>query len=237
MKRQSGQGAVEFVVIMLIFLAFLGGIFEMTRIFRAKHTLNESTFLAAREGALNHAQLDSMVGRLGEGMADLFIVESSLSSLTEANFKSSALAYATQAVGGGVEIVSPTKAVFDQLSKELYIPFDGSSEPTTVRVIPNDNLRWRPNDVASLDDGESVNLKDANLLKIRTTWCQRLVVPGLDYLIYTVANAADSSGRQSPCQKISIGTQLTDIERCWYIAVTSDATVRMQTPVLGDDLQ
>ncbi|MDQ7735561.1 TadE/TadG family type IV pilus assembly protein [Halomonas sp. SpR1] len=236
MKRQSGQGTVEFVVIMLLFLAFLGGIFEMTRIFRAKHTLNESTFLAAREGALNHAQLDSMVGRLGEGMADLFIVESSLSSLTEASLKSSALAYATQAVGGGVEIVSPTKAVFDQLSKELYIPFDGSLEPATVRVIPNDNLRWRPNDVASLDDGESVNLKDANLLKIRTTWCQKLVVPGLDYLIYLVADAADSSGRQSPCQKISIGAQLTDIERGWYIAVTSDATVRMQTPVLGDDL-
>ncbi|MEC4766143.1 TadE family protein [Halomonas sp. CUBES01] len=236
MHRQSGQGTVEFVVVMLIFLAFLGGIFEMTRVFRAKHTLNEATFLAAREGALNHARIDPMVARLGEGMADLFMVKDSKTSLTKALLVSRAHAEAFQASGGGVKIVSPTKSVFNQLSKEQFIPFDGNQQPSTVRVIPNDNLRWRPNEVANLDGDSNIDLKDANLLKIRTIWCQRLVVPGLDFLIYQVAGAVGNSQRQSTCRQVSSGSQVSGVASGWYIAIASDATVRMQTPVLGDDL-
>ena len=75
-----------------------------------------------------------------------------------------------------------------------------------VRAIPNDNLKWRPNKIAATEGGENINLKDANLLKISTVWCQRLVVPGLDILIYQIVQSLNSSPKQSACQRVSVGS-------------------------------
>lgn len=233
LHRQRGQGSVEFVVVILLFLSLIGGLFEMTRIFRAKNTLNEATFMAAREGALNYAKLDPMVAQLGESMSDLFMTNSSPASLVQAKAKSTLLAEASQMAGAGIHIVSPTKDIFDQLSVDQFISID-DAEPARVRAIPNDNLKWRPNTLASLGDGRDISIKDANLLKIDAIWCQRLVVPGLDILIYQILHKFNNSPQQQACRAVSTAAGGSGIASGRYIAISADATIRMQTPVLLD---
>lgn len=42
--------------------------------------------------------------------------------------------------------------------------------------------------------------------------------------------------RQGVCNLVSTVSQALDVARGWYIAIRSDATTRMQTPVVVDDL-
>lgn len=247
-SRQRGQGAVEFVIVFVLFAALFMGLFEMTRVFRVKHVLNTATFSAARAGVLNNALKGPMNAELASAMAPIYARENSISGFAAAVARARAFGIALDAAGGGVEIVSPTAAVFDQLARTQYLPADGAGSIQEVTVIPNDNLRWRPPEVAVIDaDGQAVavNLQDANLLKIRAIWCHRLVVPALDRLIFEIVDGfagALRNARQGVCSRLSLGGQLVDeltgagLAGGYYIAVSADAVVRMQSPVLGDDL-
>lgn len=248
LPKQGGQGAVEFVIVFVLFAALLTGLFEMTRVFRAKHVLNTATFSAARAGALNNALKGPMNAELATSMAPIYARANSPTGLIGAVARARAFGLALEAAGGGVHIVSPTEGMFQQLARTQYLPTEGEGGTRRVNVIPNDNLRWRPPDVAVVDaDGReiAVNLQDANLLKVRSVWCHRLVVPALDRLIFTVVDGfsqALSSSRQGICSRISAGGALVDevvsadIAGGFYIAIAADAIVRMQSPVLAEDL-
>ena len=141
--------------------------------------------------------------------------------------------------GIGVTVVSPTRAIFDGLARTQHIRRSDESEYRWQTVIPNDNLRYRPRDTAPVETDQGtrqINLQDANLLRIRSLWCHRLVVPGLDKLIFKLANQADVlSLRQTVCSAIS-DQDLPGVARGYYLAVTADAMVRMQSAVVADDL-
>lgn len=237
---QRGQGAVEFVIIFVLFLALLTGLFEMTRVFRTKHTLNAATFSAARAGALSNARLEPMNAELANGMALLFSQGATPSGLVSALAKAQAFGLALDAVGGGVQIVSPTRQIFNQLHTTQYLPNEDDTALQAVDVIPNDNLRWRPAGNAKINaNGQQfdINLQDANLLKVRSLWCHRLVVPALDRLIYNVVNALPfASSRQAVCNAISIGGATAGVAPGYYLAISADATLRMQSPVVSNDL-
>ena len=70
-----------------------------------------------------------------------------------------------------VEIISPTKAAFDALQQD--------------NRIPNDNLMYRSG------DGDGMSIQDANLLKIRVTYCVRLIVPVVNRVIYSLSNGIE----------------------------------------------
>lgn len=243
--RQSGQGSVELIVVMVLFAALITGLFEMTRVFRAKHTLNTATFMADRAGALHNAKLDPMNAALANGMTPLFSSgASSVTGLTTALAKAQAFANALRMAGGGVQIVSPTRDIFNQLSHDLYLPNPDDTGLLRIHAIPNDNLRWRPAGSANVDvsvngatEHHQINVQDANLLKIRSLWCQRLVVPGLDRAIYDIVNTPlFFSARQGVCSRLTAASQATGIATGYYIAISADSTLRMQTPIVGDDL-
>lgn len=234
---QCGQGTVEFVIIFALFAALLMGLFEMTRVFRIKHMLNEATFSAARAGALNNARVEPMTAELANRMARAYIHGESAAALTAAIDEARLYMQALQAAGRGVRIVSPTRAIFDQLKKRQWLRLDGDNRHRFHYVIPNDNLRWRPRRTASVQGGKAeINLQDANLLKIRTLWCHRLMVPGLDRVIYAVVNALAPSERQNVCNTISATSQTLGLAPGWYLAISADATIRMQTPVVRNNL-
>ncbi len=235
--RQRGAGSVEIVVIMLLFVALITGLFEMTRVFRTKHTLNTATFMAARAGALHHARKAPMESELARAMAPAYLFgQRDSEGVARAVSRSSAM---TALPGIGAEIVSPTRQIFDALARTQRIRRSDESEFRWQHVIPNDNLRYRPREMAPVDteDGtRQINLQDANLLRIRSLWCHRLVVPGLDRLVFDLVNQADVlSQRQAICSAIS-DRDIPGVTRGYYLAVTADAVVRMQSAVVADDL-
>lgn len=235
---QRGQSIVEFLTIFALFASLLMGLFEMTRAFRAKYVLTTATFSAARIGALHNARAEPMGAELANGMSALYVIGS---RNPEALLLARARAQALEALPGvGVQIVSPTKRMYDGLARQQWVRRADEGEYGWHRVIPNDNLRWRPRDEVSIDTvngGRLVNVQDANLLKVRSVWCHRLVVPALDRLIFMIATSAEfTNARQAVCAAVSVGSEAAGVASGYYIAVSADSIVRMQSPVVADDL-
>lgn len=237
-RRQQGQGAVEFLVVFLGFAALFLGLFEMTRVYRAKHVLNTATFQAARAGSLLNARTAPMDAELANGMVVLFMASRrSSAGLSEARKQTQAL---VSLPGIGVQVLSPTRGAYDQLRRRQWIRRSDEDAHRWQDVIPNDNLRLRPRQAARIEteDGPAqIDLQDANLLRVRSLWCHRLVVPGLDRVVFEIVNLAPwRSARQAVCSAISQGAAPA-VARGFYVAIAADALVRMQSAVVADDLQ
>ena len=80
----------------------------------------------------------------------------------------------------------------------------------TENEIPNDHLMYR---VAN--DGEGMSIQDANLLKIRVTYCVKLVVPFVDRIIYGVT--AGIQGVRQLTNESFAGTAETNGNHCTAI--------------------
>src|SRR6185312_5717074 len=123
-----------------------------------------------------------------------------------------------------ISIVNPTTTAFNA--------YKGQSE--TGNEIPNDNLMYRPTDIS----GGGMNIQDANLLKVRVTYCYTMTVPIINKLIYTLvvdpvsapgntgADMLEAQGeggttKNSRCSNINDGE--------YRIPVTSEAVVRMES--------
>lgn len=157
---QRGQSLVEFVVAIGVFGTFLLGIFQTALLYRAKTTVDYAAFVAARDGSLNGATQASVNDGLVKGLAPLYATDASALGLLKAAGKAKAAEIAHQA---RVQIVSPTKAMFNQVA---VLQFDG------VKAIPNDDLAYR-----------SPEVRAANLLKVKVTYDYPLIVPVVDKLI------------------------------------------------------
>lgn len=209
----------------------------MTRLYRGKHSLNTATFLAARAGALHHARLAPIEAELARSMAPVYLLgQRDAQGLSLAIARTRAL---IAQPGVGAQIVSPTRDIFDQLARPLRIQRSDESEFRWQAVIPNDNLRERPREMANVttDQGDRpIHLQDANLLRIRSLWCHRLIVPGLDRWVFDWVSAfGPQTERQQVCSAIS-DREIPGIARGYYLAVSADAVVRMQSAVVADDL-
>lgn len=113
--------------------------------------------------------------------------------------------------------------------------------------IPNDNLHIRPSATSSVVVlGESVrmNLQDANLLKINAHWCAPLSVPFGRFALYQWNRTwswvyANLGGNEHPHWPVCLAKTVANAEasargevaRLMYIPVSSDAIVRMQSPI------
>lgn len=231
--RARGQGSVEFGVIFMLFILMMGGVVEMTYLFRAKQTLDHATFQAARSGATNNARLEPMRRTLARYMAPLYThgkrgvpAMTAAVALAEANQAAIAIGHDT------ITVISPTVDVFNELAREQKVRTSVDDEAVLQTVLPNDNLNWRDREVANISvDGfaATVTLQDANLLKIRGTWCYRLVVPGVDRVIWNTVNAINASTtEQDACNTLSL------VPRSYYLAISSTAVTRMQSAVVND---
>lgn len=138
---------------------------------------------------------------------------------------------------------------------ESQLRRNGNNNPSTrcteqrFRQIPNDNLNIRSTALKTVNVGGTsvrMNLQDVNLLKVKGYWCAPLVVPLVNNLLYKVLNNADKDlevrrlivNRHTmlrACErKTQINEILSNLGRSWrtyYIPVTSDSVVRMQSPI------
>ena len=115
------------------------------------------------------------------------------------------------------------------------------------RQIPNDNLSARSTAESSLRvNGQTVrmNLQDANLLKITTHWCAPLEIPFGRFTVYYFRLSWERlytalGGSRHPhwgvCRRKTLLNQLENnrlgTPRILFVPISSDAIVRMQSPV------
>ena len=212
-----------------ILLILLLGTLQFIFIYEAKMALNYATFIATRQGALKNGKMDEIESALYSGLTPLFSHGKDLQALKDAR------ALAKLELGNNhlakVSIVNPTPGAYSGFANS-----DGE--------IPNDNLMYR--DPANYSD--SMNVQDANLLKVRVTYCVRLVVPIVNRMIYSmVVNPAstpakiDSAAYQgtsiAAAELLKTATPGSATGPCieptnaypYRIPVTSEAVVRMQS--------
>lgn len=226
--RQRGQALAEYIYVFPILALLILGAIQFGFIYQAKATLNYATFAATRQGALHNGSMSAIVDGLVSGMMPLFTHSSATGGQRNFDLLKDAWKRSSSQMTNpkltSIAIVNPTKAALGA--------YKGLSDSNDE--IPNDNLMYRPTDLV---DG-SMNIQDANLLKVRITYCYRLIVPILNKLIFhltidppatpdeigTAPDLLASTGGNSktlPC---------TGIDDEYRIPITSEAVVRMQTP-------
>lgn len=227
-RSQTGQAMVETIVIMIATLLLLLGGIQIGLIFNAKNTLNYATFEAARAGALNYADKRAIEYAFARGMSPLYSSALAADSMLDkvANVKTARNRVLDEAKAEKfvcIKRLNPTNAAFnghgvrDELGR-------------FSRVIPNDNLLYRPN----TDGGSGVSIQDANLLKLEITYCYPMYVPMISTLIRrlmgTIPDPDPLEGWTAP----NLGGFKNNCLANNRFPLTSQGIVRMQTPAKND---
>ncbi len=217
-RAQQAQAMTEFLIIIPVLILLIFGAVQAAFIYSAKNGLNYATFQAARLGAMNNAQYDDMRRGLLRGMFPMF-----------SHFPNDPMKYTAEEIDNYVLItrISPDSASFSAWS-DSHDDLFGDGQ--TVEAIPNDNLMYRPTQQSP------VSIQDANLLKIRVQYCMKLIVPMVDRLLSSTSKF-NHRGTASSFREVSQNTtdQYSAICRARRgFVITSEATVRMQSPAAED---
>ena len=166
----GGQSMVEFLILLPSLLLIVFGIIQFSLIFQANSILRHAAFVGARQGALSNGKMESIKDGVASGMTPLFMrVNSSVPGITDlARARMISTIEIFNPHTASIEILSPTSEAFKEHNNGV--------------AIPNDNLMYRPTTVEG-----GVSVQDANLLKIRVSYCFKLVVPFVNKLIYGMA--------------------------------------------------
>lgn len=167
-RRQAGQATIEYLYVIPILLILLLGSLQFVFIYQAKQTLNYATFNGTRSGALNNGLMTAIQDGLVSGLAPMFVHDETLTALKTA--RKLALKELSDNKLARIQIINPTPAALSEYAN-------------SAGQIPNDNLMYRPTDAGS----SGMNVQDANLLKVRVTYCVRMVVPIVNRMIYAFA--------------------------------------------------
>ena len=165
--RQRGATLVEFVIIFPLAVLFVLSLIQFGVVYMMKLELNHAAFMAARAGAMNNANTSVIRDNLLRGLNQSFEKQDTASDFTRIG-----TAYASSKVKAidptllDVTLVNPSPAAFKDF---------GVVDPTTkVTYIPNDNIEFRSN---GLGGTSKMNLRDANLLKLKVIYGYDLKVP------------------------------------------------------------
>ena len=201
MKKQRGQSMVEFAVVFIPMMFLILAAIQFVLIYQTKITLNYATFEAARAGSLENASRKAVDNGFARGFSPLF-----------ARF---ATTHKDDKTGYGELLEGVNKArklVRQELDEkfvkiELLNPKENMFRSFPNNTIPNDHLGFRK-------PTNGVNLQDANLLKIRITYCMKLIVPMVSNFITTVAGGSCAAPKEN------------------RFPIVSQTIMRMQSPAI-----
>lgn len=232
--RQGGFSLVEHIWLWPVLVMLTLGSIQLGLLFKARATVNNATFLAAREGSINHADKSVMRNTLAMAMAPLYVKKApSLAKLTRSQVEQVAAAMIGK---GAIQVISPTPEIFRAFAVKQY-SLEKSRAKTRERQmlqIPNDNLNVRSSASKTVKVGGNniaINLQDANLLKIRGHWCYELEVPMVNVLIRKTMRTLGSASHPHwvNCEALSL------VDGKHRIPVSGHSVVRMQSPVRCSD--
>lgn len=227
-KRYAGGASmVEFIIVLPILLLLCLGILQFGLLYQAKSTLDYAALQAARAGALNNGKSAAMKSGLARGLAPLYARTASLAgqqlALAASNLD------LMKPGSYKIDVINPTSAAMQDFGRT------GEYAGANVQQIPNDTLMFR-NTTAGSSSG--LTIQDANLLKIRVTYCYEMYVPFANRTIFSLMNKInDIYSTGSPGMEIPLAPNacyaLSTVEGTWRIPLESEAIVRMQTPYQG----
>lgn len=200
-RRQRGQSMTEFIIVWPVLVLLVFGTLQLILIYLAKSTLNYATFEATRAGTLNQARREEVDLGFIRGMAPMYTTH--IRSVNDAREK------IEEEINDGnvcIERINPTSSAFDEFA-------DADNQ------IPNDNLMFRDPAVQS-----GTTIQEANLLKIRVTYCYELIVPIINRLIPQLMEAGGLTGGSYE-------------QRCWEqnrIPIKAQGILRMQSAAIQD---
>ncbi|MBN9409126.1 MAG: pilus assembly protein [Burkholderiales bacterium] len=176
-RAAAGQSIVEYLIILPTLLLLLLSAVQFGLLYQVKSQLNYATFNAVRTGALKNGSMTSMKDSLAAGLSPLFTHKPGLEGMLRGRLVGTIEVFNPMVTK--VTVLNPTSTMFD--AHKAADP-RGSGK----QQIPNDNLQYRPTTVKG-----GVNIQDANILKIRVTYCAKLVVPIANVVFYTLVSGAD----------------------------------------------
>ena len=215
---QRGQTMVEYLIILPALLLLVLGVIQFALIYQAKSTLNYATFMGARQGALKNASMFSVMDGVAGGMTPLFMRTTDAAAIQDlAKARIIAAIEIFNPLTAKVEILSPTQEAFDEFM------VDGE--------IPNDNLMYRSSDAG---ENSGMSIQDANLLKVRVTYCVKLVVPFVDRVIYALTTGI--LGVQNLANKSYTDSTLEETPNLCSTISSPKASLRREVQTLTDAL-
>lgn len=162
---QRGVSLIEFTIVFPVAVLIVLAVIQAGFMYMAKLSLNHATFMAARAGAVNNARMGAIREALVRGLSPFYQDASTTDDVPRL-----AAAYARAQVDAvpflDITLLNP--------SPEAFVDFGVRDPARRVTYIPNDNLEWRSDVVGARS---RVNLRDANLLKIRVVYGYELKVP------------------------------------------------------------
>lgn len=181
-KRRQGRGQalVEYLILLPTLLLLVLGAIQFALLYRIKSTLNYATFIGARQGALKNASTTSIKDGIAAGMTPLFTFGPDMGSMLKG--RAIAMIEVFNPLTMKVTVVNPTA---DAATDFAVDDPEDTSNPKKKKVIPNDNLTYRPTSAGSKS---GISIQDANLMKIRVTYCAKLIVPLANVTIYSLVN-------------------------------------------------
>lgn len=241
-RRSYGQAMPEMLIVFPLVVILMMSIVQLALLYRAKATLNNATFLAARSGSLHNGFVEPMQWVFYQRMAALGKIEPGKKGSTTAGFYANPSDTLLQRVRDEteayhdydvVEVMFPTRAVFNHFAIAVneLVPCSGSSCPggggfrlagQSVLQIPNNNLDARNRD-NHLIGGNNVTLQDANLLSIKSRFCYAMEVPVANFIIWrTYGSLYANDPEWRLCQ--------SGYEGEYTIPLIGHSMVRMQSP-------
>ena len=200
--KQKGQTIVEYLIVLPCLLLLVLGVIQFLFIYQAKTSLNYAAFMGARQGALKNAAMFSIMDGVASGMTPYFM-RTAIGATPNSVDLSKARRIATIEIfnpsSTEIKILNPTTAAMD-----YFVSFSEMENE-----IPNDHLMYR------VANGGGMSIQDANLLKIRVTYCVKLVVPFVDRIIYGVT--AGIQGVRQLTNESFAGTAETNGNYCTAI--------------------
>ena len=213
--RQRGSAMIEFTIVGPIISLIGLAILQYGMLFFAKNQINHASFMAARAGAMAHADLTEIQEAYARALVPMYGGGQNTADLAA----SLAKANLDLATNSRVVILNPTKESFDDWnSPALQTQYNKGSK----RVIPNSNQAYADQ---SIKPNSGQNIGDANLIKVRITYGFEPKIPLVATIIKLYLKWLDTKDD-------AFHTQLIDAGR---IPVVVDATLQMQSDAIEGD--
>ncbi len=191
-RRVGGASTIEFLLAgVLVLLPLTFAILEFAQLTVARNALNFAAFEAARAGAVTGIDPAAMRMALARGLVPLFA-----SAAADGAEGGSQAARGIRAMGRALvevnrpdllqlRIENPSPAALDDFVTDV----DG------VRAMPNTALRFRN----PWGPRSGQTLRDANTLAIRVSYCRKLIMPVISYVLPLLLRGQTTDPRAQIC--------------------------------------
>ena len=207
---QRGSAMIEFAVVgpLLTLIGLI--ILQYAMMFNAKNLVNHASFMAARAGTMQNANLGSVRVAYAKALIALYGGGRDSAELVQAYAK----AQADTSVNAKIDLLNPTKESFDDWNDtDLQAKYG-------ARAIPNAGQSFKNPGLIKSSSGQ--NIQDANLIKLKISHGYELKVPLAGTMIQFMMKTMDSN-------KDAFSTAMYSQRR---IPLVSNITMQMQSDAI-----